>query len=508
MITYNNLVTAFNNFADNHFILRSFSHGGADDADLAKIENYPLLHLVYAGSSYDEGVKNISLDVYILGQPSDKLDKTDYQKEVISDLEQIAEDLLADVNLGGNVFQLEYNYDLEIATVTPLEEEESNTLSGVLLNLTLSIPWLSDSCNLPLTGVTPTSGTCEDATVINGVSYTQAIASGSTFTLPNITLTEVDGSTVSSPSVVDLTCSWFDIIIKDQLGDKIGTITSYPVGGSFEVTCPSGGGTATVENSDDSYSDTVDAGNTLVLPDITVTDSDGSTSTVPSVQDVVCTQVSMYPFLISHRKPSYTTGNTGDYPTLFAAGYFDILFPSTPIQMVQLGADNFTLSVNNKFGNTSRYTSTDGTESDAGTARFSSYGSGVSNIVIDHYRGVMWYNLPLGGSSTTWGNAQGEIDAINTASLGGFTNWIRPTRDLLTLSAVPDNNQDVHDSPNLIEDTGTRRYITCEKLPYLNQGFQVFHSNGGESTQTTTTTAGGQNRVVACRLMSLTELFG
>jgi hypothetical protein len=46
---------------------------------------------------------------------------------------------------------------------------------------------------------------------------------------------------------------------------------------------------ATVTNSDESYVQTVASGDTLVLPDITVTDSDGSTFTQPSVENVVCT---------------------------------------------------------------------------------------------------------------------------------------------------------------------------------------------------------------------------
>ncbi len=45
---------------------------------------------------------------------------------------------------------------------------------------------------------------------------------------------------------------------------------------------------ATVSNSDDSYSQTVAAGGTLALPDITVTEVDGSEVTYPSVQDVTC----------------------------------------------------------------------------------------------------------------------------------------------------------------------------------------------------------------------------
>lgn len=46
---------------------------------------------------------------------------------------------------------------------------------------------------------------------------------------------------------------------------------------------------ATVENSNSSYSETVASGGSLVLPDITFTDSDGSTSSVPSVQDITAT---------------------------------------------------------------------------------------------------------------------------------------------------------------------------------------------------------------------------
>jgi len=45
---------------------------------------------------------------------------------------------------------------------------------------------------------------------------------------------------------------------------------------------------ATVSNSDDSYSQTVSSGGTLDLPDIEVTEVDGSTKTVPSVQDFTC----------------------------------------------------------------------------------------------------------------------------------------------------------------------------------------------------------------------------
>ena len=87
-------------------------------------------------------------------------------------------------------------------------------------------------------------------------SYTNTVASGATLVLPDITVTDSDGSTSSVPSVQNVLCT------------------------------PSAD--ATVENSDSSYTNTVASGGTLTLPDITVTDSDGSTFTQPSVVNVVC----------------------------------------------------------------------------------------------------------------------------------------------------------------------------------------------------------------------------
>jgi hypothetical protein len=82
-------------------------------------------------------------------------------------------------------------------------------------------------------------------------------------------------------SVYESTCQPV-LIFKD--GILIDTVPSGGVYEYFSDTCEN----ATVENSDNSYSDTVASGSTLVLPDITVTDSDGTTYTQPSVTDVVC----------------------------------------------------------------------------------------------------------------------------------------------------------------------------------------------------------------------------
>ncbi len=246
MLTYNNLVDIFTLFVDNHLILKSFSHGGADDIDLSKDPSYPLMHLLYTGSDYEGGneagasSKVYNLEVYFLDQPTDKLNKTDHQKEVISDLEQCAEDLVADIRGGFNVFKRSDNFEVRSFSVVPLEEEESNVLSGVLLSISLSVPYLNSSCSIPLTTATFTSVVCESATVKNSDdTYTNTVNSGGSLTLPDVTVTDVNGTTRTEASVKDITCAFSSILVKDSAGNTLTNISSYPVGG--EVTLAGSG---------------------------------------------------------------------------------------------------------------------------------------------------------------------------------------------------------------------------------------------------------------------------
>jgi hypothetical protein len=158
MITFNNIVERFKVFADAHFFIKSFSFGSPDDVDLAKFTSFPLMHLVYTGATYDPGTKTYNLEIYILDVPADKTKKVDRQKEVVSDAEQCAEDIIADIKNGGNIFLFAQDYEVVNATTTPLEEETKNVLSGVLLDLSVSIPYEWDACNAPIDGVSPEGG--------------------------------------------------------------------------------------------------------------------------------------------------------------------------------------------------------------------------------------------------------------------------------------------------------------------------------------------------------------
>jgi hypothetical protein len=155
MITFNNIVERFKIFAENHFFVKTFTFGSPDDVDLSKFTNFPLMHLVYTGATYDRGTKTYNLEVYILDAPGDNDKKTDRQKEVVSDAEQCAEDIIADIKNGGNIFLFAQDYEVVNATTTPLEEETKNVLSGVLLDLSVAVPYEWDACNAPIDGVEP-----------------------------------------------------------------------------------------------------------------------------------------------------------------------------------------------------------------------------------------------------------------------------------------------------------------------------------------------------------------
>lgn len=199
MITYNNIVTALNNFADNHFFIKAFTHGNIEEMDLEKDGSYPLMHLVYLGANYEQGTKDYNFEIYLVDIPPTKVDKISYQREVISNLEQCVEDLLADLSNGFNIFNQNFEFDTESASLTPLEEEGSNVLSGVALDITISVPYTHDSCNAPLTGVTPTSAYCEDATIKategdDDVVTLTTVASGAIYTFPKLEVRQQDAS--------------------------------------------------------------------------------------------------------------------------------------------------------------------------------------------------------------------------------------------------------------------------------------------------------------------------
>ena len=213
MITFANIVDRFETFVERHFFLKSFSFGSPEDLDLDKFENFPLCHLVYTSGSYADKVKSYTLEVYILDCPRGEESRKEFEKDAITQSELAAEDILADLENGGNIFDFDFAYNLESASITPLEEMETNVLSGTLLQISIGVPYLYDTCNAPLTGVSP-QGT------------------NTTFSARGLLrVKEVDGSP--------------DVTTVKTINVSNGTLTDN---GSGEVTIDTGGGGASSLN--------------------------------------------------------------------------------------------------------------------------------------------------------------------------------------------------------------------------------------------------------------------
>ena len=120
MITFNYILERYRQFADNHYFIKSFSHGSPADVDLDKFTDFPLMHVVYTGSAYEDGAKVYSMEVYILDMSPTSLNKVAAQAQNVSNAEQCCEDIIADLNAGFNIF--DFQCVLRTAAIVPLEE--------------------------------------------------------------------------------------------------------------------------------------------------------------------------------------------------------------------------------------------------------------------------------------------------------------------------------------------------------------------------------------------------
>lgn len=147
--SYNILINRFKAFADGHFLLKNFTYGAITLADLQKFGLYPFMHIVPVDVSYESGVKNFSFDVFFADLPRDEENKAEYQKETLSDLQQIAEDLLGEITNHRVLF----GKDVSVISsrLVPFEEEFSNVLTGWNLSITLQIPYNWNACDIPAT---------------------------------------------------------------------------------------------------------------------------------------------------------------------------------------------------------------------------------------------------------------------------------------------------------------------------------------------------------------------
>jgi len=146
--SYNVLINRLEAFAAGHLLIKRFTHGQIDLADMDQNEQYPFMHVVPNNIKPVEGGMQFDFQILFADIPRDKETKSEYQREVISDCVRLAQDLIAEVKNGLVLF----GFDVQLVTppvIEPFVEEYKNTLTGVSFSLQLEVPWDWSACDIP-----------------------------------------------------------------------------------------------------------------------------------------------------------------------------------------------------------------------------------------------------------------------------------------------------------------------------------------------------------------------
>jgi hypothetical protein len=286
-----------NVLADAHIQLRSFYYG--DLLDIIKIGaiDYASCFLSINSASNNANFETFNLELFVFDiLASDDSNRTDIENTT----KRILNDLITTIRYSNrwNDFSEVLNDVSELKYYDKLQDR----LSGWGCTIQLKVYRNDCLVGLPIDGYDFDMGGNFEATVLaivkntdNDILATKLVSdSDDTIIVPNITVTDSDGSTYSQASGVNVICTPGGGEANYELDNTLGTLLSsgsIPAGDTEIIIAPDG----TVRNNADInslspvYVVSVPSGSTVILPQITVTDSDGSTYLQDSVTNVMCT---------------------------------------------------------------------------------------------------------------------------------------------------------------------------------------------------------------------------
>lgn len=148
-ISYNNMIDRLRAFADGHYLIKKFSHGQIDLRYLEQgADYYPWMHVIPGTITPAEGLREYSFDITFSDLTRDKEHEAEYIREAISDCTRLAEDLLAEIKNGNTLFDSSVQI-VDGSSITPFIHEDTHTLTGVTLSLSIRVPWNWSACDIP-----------------------------------------------------------------------------------------------------------------------------------------------------------------------------------------------------------------------------------------------------------------------------------------------------------------------------------------------------------------------
>jgi hypothetical protein len=200
-ISYNVLIDRFRAFASGHYLIKQFTHGHPSAIDIEKGLTFPWMHVFPVEVEPRPGSRLYSFIVTFADLPRDKETPTEYEREIISDCIKLAEDLVAEIQNGlvlfGPTVELEGSPSIEVFI-----QEYSQTLTGVNLALTLSVPWDWSACDIPADWTVGGSGSGGSGSGVGLLLQTNGVNNGLQSLLnlqqgTNVTITDNGNGTVT-----------------------------------------------------------------------------------------------------------------------------------------------------------------------------------------------------------------------------------------------------------------------------------------------------------------------
>lgn len=248
----------------------TFFHGVSVDKNTAEDGRFPLVYLlpvpsIDVSAGEDRGSRAAyDMTLFVVGilSPDRKPEEVD---KMLAQYHTAAADIVGEFRRYGELGEL-FNgeiVDFEITTEAdylPIIDDDSTNMTGCQVSFTISDNIEREYC-------------------VND-NFTEALEVNEL----NQLIIDDRGNAISvSDATINKVIACLPVTITDG-GNEI----EVESGGTY--TCQAGGGEdATVENSDQSFSDTVASGGTLVLDDITHTQTDGSPEILPAQIALVCT---------------------------------------------------------------------------------------------------------------------------------------------------------------------------------------------------------------------------
>src|SRR3990167_1533469 len=234
MYSFFNIYDTLKEIAEKHKQISTFGFGDIWEIASSGDITYPMLFASPDGAVYGRGEVGNKFKILVMDKVvSGEFNETD----VLSDTQRILLDVMAELKNNSRDIHLRH----EQITLTDFTERFDDEVAGWSADVTLWVDFDGSRCDIP----------------------TDTLSSGSPFPAQAlVTITDA----LASPSVI-----------------------TKAAGESYTCTAAAACAAATVKNSDDTYNVSVASGATLNLPDITHTDSAGSSSVLPAQTAMVCT---------------------------------------------------------------------------------------------------------------------------------------------------------------------------------------------------------------------------